>query len=120
VPNLDEFNTLIASLGGKSSAGKALKTSGKSDWAAPNSDATNSSGFSARGIGYINRDGNHVETFNSTHFWTNYSKYFSGTGTSGSTVWYALILQNNPSYAESENTDVGGDGSAKSVRCVKN
>jgi len=120
VPNLDEFNTLIASLGGKSSAGKALKTSGKSDWAAPNSDATNSSGFSARGIGYINRDGNHVETFNSTQFWTNYSKYFSGTGTSGSTVWYALILQNNPSYAESENTDVGGDGSAKSVRCVIN
>ncbi|MDY0103840.1 MAG: FISUMP domain-containing protein [Lentimicrobium sp.] len=51
VPTLNELTILINYLGGESLAGSSMKETGKTHWNSPNSDATNSSGFSALGAG---------------------------------------------------------------------
>ena len=47
VPTLEEWDALIAELGGEEVAGGAMKESGLDHWASPNTGATNSSGFTA-------------------------------------------------------------------------
>ena len=47
VPSMDEFETLSWSCGGDYVSGGALKEAGTTHWAAPNTGATNSSGFTA-------------------------------------------------------------------------
>jgi len=47
VPSKTEFTMLATCLGGEYIAGGPLKTTGTTDWMAPNTGATNSSGFSA-------------------------------------------------------------------------
>ncbi len=47
IPTKTEFTTLANCLGGEYIAGGKLKTTGTTDWMAPNTGATNSSGFSA-------------------------------------------------------------------------
>jgi uncharacterized protein (TIGR02145 family) len=47
VPTVDEFNILLATLGGDKIAGGKLKESGITHWASPNLGATNGSGFTA-------------------------------------------------------------------------
>jgi uncharacterized protein (TIGR02145 family) len=47
VPTMDEWDILINYLGGKTIAGGKLKEAGTLHWAAPNTGADNSSGFSA-------------------------------------------------------------------------
>jgi uncharacterized protein (TIGR02145 family) len=47
VPFLDEFNSLITSLGGMSVAGGKLKEAGTTHWESPNTGATNYTGFTA-------------------------------------------------------------------------
>ena len=51
VPTDADWDNLITSLGGYSIAGGAMKETGFSHWLSPNRDATNSSGFTARGSG---------------------------------------------------------------------
>lgn len=47
VPTDSDFTTLYAYLGGEAAAGGALKEAGLAHWVTPNTDATNSSGFTA-------------------------------------------------------------------------
>lgn len=47
IPSKTEFTSLANCLGGEYVAGGPLKTTGTTDWMAPNTGATNSSGFSA-------------------------------------------------------------------------
>ena len=47
IPSKTEFTMLAGCLGGEYIAGGPLKTTGTTDWMAPNTGATNSSGFSA-------------------------------------------------------------------------
>jgi uncharacterized protein (TIGR02145 family) len=47
IPTVEELNQLAENLGGLSVAGGKLKETGEEHWATPNTDATNSSGFSA-------------------------------------------------------------------------
>ena len=47
VPTQDEWETLIAYLGGGTLAGGKLKESGTNSWLMPNTDATNQTGFTA-------------------------------------------------------------------------
>jgi uncharacterized protein (TIGR02145 family) len=113
VPTDDEFKTLLAAVGGRNSADE-LKTTGTSDWAAPNSSATNSSGFSAKGKGYIDADGNNVEAFIFANFWTpnSYSEQ-------GNVSYKSFRITYNPSIAETTYQTLKR-GYGVSVRCVKN
>ena len=52
IPTATDFLTLINYLGGELVAGGALKEAGTDHWNAPNTGATNSSGFTGLGAGY--------------------------------------------------------------------
>lgn len=70
VPSNDEFTTIINALGGSLTAGGKMKETGTDYWNAPNSGATNSSGFSARGAGYINYLGVYKDFKAFAGYWT--------------------------------------------------
>jgi uncharacterized protein (TIGR02145 family) len=92
VPTQDEWQQLIGFLGGEFVAGGKLKEAGIAHWVSPNSEATNSSGFTALPAG--SRDNgngrfNHSGTY--TYFWSateshesawgyNLSFYYAGIG----------------------------------------
>ena len=81
VPTRDEWNTLIATLGGTSSAGNALKEVGTTYWN-DGTGATNSSGFSARGGGFRdNNTGNFLYEKTFGYFW-------DATAQGGNTAYY--------------------------------
>lgn len=53
IPSRNDWNELIVFLGGEDVAGGKLKESGTGRWQAPNTDASNESGFSARPAGSL-------------------------------------------------------------------
>ena len=57
VPSTEDYTTMIEYLGGESVAGGKMKETGTIRWNAPNSGATNESGFTAVGAGYRGIDG---------------------------------------------------------------
>jgi len=57
VPNDAEWTTLTDYLGGASVAGGKMKESFTAHWGTPNTNAVNSSGFTALPCGYGKRDG---------------------------------------------------------------
>ncbi len=113
VPAIEEFDNLVATIGGPNPA-NALKTNGTLDWAVPNRDATNSSGFSAKGKGYIDDYGNNTESFSHANFWSTTSKFVSEKGT----YYYSFRIENNPSAHLNASGLLKGYG--LSIRCVKN
>jgi uncharacterized protein (TIGR02145 family) len=70
VPNDNEWIVLTNFLGGSSIAGAKMKSAGTSTntWLLPNSDATNSSGFSGLPGGYYNGE-NQIDGLGSAGFW---------------------------------------------------
>lgn len=54
VPSREEWQTLVTFLGGDNAAGGKLKEAGNSSWTAPNTAATNESGFKAKAAGIRN------------------------------------------------------------------
>ncbi len=70
VPSDDEWATLITCLGGDEVAGSALKETGTAHWLSPNSDATNSSGFTALAGGFRNFYGDFILFGEYGSFWT--------------------------------------------------
>lgn len=81
IPTESDYQTLIDFLGGTSVAGSKLKETGTESWTRPNSDATNSSGFSARGGGAFN-GGQTVSIEDNGIFWSS-SYYLDGGGQFG-------------------------------------
>lgn len=93
VPTKDEYDALIAVLGGSSVAGGKLKETGYTYWDSPNSGATNEVGFSARGCGQ--RDYNTgIFQYKNSDFdaWTTTDWYGSGG------VWMYITHSNTTSY----------------------
>lgn len=69
LPTKEEWEELINSLGGVNSAGGKLKESGTAHWNAPNTGATNSSGFAALPGGFRGPDGLYYELGKHGDYW---------------------------------------------------
>ncbi|MCX6319402.1 MAG: fibrobacter succinogenes major paralogous domain-containing protein [Bacteroidetes bacterium] len=70
VPDAVEWTTLSTSLGGNAVAGGLLKESGNSHWMSPNSNATNSTGFTGLPSGFRDLHGPFSGITFSGIFWT--------------------------------------------------
>jgi uncharacterized protein (TIGR02145 family) len=77
VPSDIEWTTLTDFLGGESLAGGKLKETGTDHWAAPNTGATNVSGFSALPGGYRGAQGLYYFQGTWGNYWTSTSPYES-------------------------------------------
>jgi uncharacterized protein (TIGR02145 family) len=103
-----EWSTLRTYLGGNTLAGGPLKETGFCHWLAPNTGATNSSGFTAVGGGVRSSSGTFVNIKFSGKYWT------STVNDSTSAILYEIF---------SNITFVGTGASIKndalSVRCIK-
>jgi len=81
IPSFAEWNTLSGYLGGSTVAGGKMKEEGTSHWNQPNSNATNSSGFTALPAGEKDHDGfqllhEYAVIWSSTQATDTWSKYF--------------------------------------------
>lgn len=109
VPSHTEWTALVTYLGGGGtlSAGK-MKTPGTNRWTTPNSNATNSSGFSGLPGGYRNFNGQFGGVGNLGFWWTS----------SESPPFYAWYY-----YLTYDNSPIGWVNNSKlygcSVRCIK-
>jgi len=108
VPSKTEIDTLVTYLGGDADADDALKETGTDHWTAPNSNATNSSGFTARGAGWYPSDGpGFVDIKDYTWLW---STTESGTNA------YSMYLSYTDVYSV---VQVNGKEHYQSVRLIK-
>ncbi|MBN2777243.1 MAG: fibrobacter succinogenes major paralogous domain-containing protein [Bacteroidales bacterium] len=109
VPSQTEWQTLIDYLGGESLAGGELKETGFTFWANPNTGASNSVGFNARGTGRRNySNGDYDFDQEEAHYWTSTNV----TGQIAKTVTMSYI-------STEANSANGYMKQGSSVRCVK-
>ena len=108
VPSDAEWTTLETTLGGAAVAGGKMKTTGTTRWAAPNTAATNESGFAGLPGGYRSSDG----TFDNVGF---FGYWWSSTEFGTTNAWYRGL--------DYTNGDVGrfdvNKGLGFSVRCLR-
>lgn len=110
VPNNADWNTLKNYLGGVYTAGGHLKEAGTAHWLAPNTGATNSSGFTALPGGQRWETGTFVSVREYAHFW-------SASQFNDAAAYHVYIYYNEPFF----NTGVyTTKKSGKSIRLVKN
>ncbi len=111
VPSDTEWKTLTDYLGGVSAAGGKLKESGTLHWNAPNSDATNESGFTALPGGYRSyRDGIYFSLGDNASWWSSSPNTASAAWSRAITLYTTtdvLAVSNEKRYGVS-------------VRCLKN
>jgi uncharacterized protein (TIGR02145 family) len=109
VPSDGEWSVLSTFLGGDSIAGGKMKST--SEWYSPNVNATNSSGFNAKGFGHRDKSGLFVGYGIETQFWS--STRSDGTGDNFFGRWLNTL-----------NNELGGGGRdgrrGLYIRCVKN
>lgn len=70
IPSYTEWSTLIAYLGGSSTAGGKLKEAGTTHWQSPNAGATNETGFTALPTGYRDINGSFVFIYINGSLWS--------------------------------------------------
>lgn len=102
-PTQSEIQTLRSTLGGQTIGGGPLKYPGTTYWTIPNTDATNSSGFSGLGSGYRFEDGS-FNYFNQRGYWWT---------TTSTASWYSSF--NNANFDITTTSAKHG----LSVRCLK-
>ena len=105
IPNLEEWEQLVTELGGKSSAGLAMKSS--EDWR-PNGNGTNSSGFNGRPAGFRNADGIY-------YFLGEYAKWWTATEGDTKNAWSHFLCHGSKLAVKY----YMHKGYGLSVRCVK-
>jgi uncharacterized protein (TIGR02145 family) len=86
VPSDTEWTTLTDYLGGESVAGGAMKKSGITPWLTPNTDATNSSGFTALPGGFRSSAGGY-DSIGAAGFWWSSTEVIHVTGS----AWYRML-----------------------------
>lgn len=107
IPLKGDWELLASTLGGFSVAGGKMKMKGTEFWAAPNTDASNTSGFTAlpagiKGIG--------------TNYFTFIGSFFSATQLQPATASCYYIETGSGELKE----NLFGDEIGMSVRCIKN
>jgi uncharacterized protein (TIGR02145 family) len=108
LPSKAEFEQMVTFLGGIIGTGGKLKETGTTYWIAPNSGATNESGFSARGAGQRDLLGTYNYLKEQNYLWMS-------TENNANTS-YNLTLYSNQTGAM---THTNNKDAAFSVRCVK-
>jgi len=109
VPTDADWTTLTTELGGESVAGGKMKSVGTSFWNSPNTEATNSSGFSVLPGGYRYSDGSFDYVSNYAFFWSATEFDFVNV------AWYRGLYYND-GYVD-RNGDYKSVGA--SVRCLR-
>ena len=108
VPTDAEWSVLFDYLGGESIAGGKMKEIGTTNWASPNTDATNASLFTALPGGYRDYVGNYKHNGSTGAWW-------STTENSVSTSWYRIMDSSTGNANRSYPFKVDG----LSVRCLR-
>jgi uncharacterized protein (TIGR02145 family) len=108
VPTDEEWTTLTTFLGGVAVAGGKMKSMGTTYWNSPNTDADNSSGFSALPGGYRDDLGSFSGIRNYAFFW-------SATNSVGGSAFYRRLASHNGNVERSGRSKSVG----ASVRCLK-
>ena len=108
LPADDEWTTLVTFLGGESVAGGKMKEAGLAHWAAPNTAATNSSGFTLLPGG--------AGSLGSFFYITQYTFLWSATQALNGFAWYRDVYN---TYGGVDRYSYGNEGGF-SVRCIQN
>ena len=113
VPSLEEFEIMRDFVGGENAAG-AVKEVGFQHWLDPNTDATNSSGFTALPAGY--RYGTIFDaTYKGHYYWFERGAYWWTTdGRNSSTAWNMDVHYDDNSYR----TQFDRKEDGRSIRCI--
>ena len=108
IPSDAEWTTLTTYLGGESIAGGKMKATGTSLWNAPNTDATNSSGFTGLpgGFRYL---------YGSFNYVGNYGYWWSSSETGTAYTWIRVLYYNNGTAGRGDANRTFGC----SVRCLR-
>ncbi len=109
VPSDNEWTVLTDYLGGDSIAGSKLKEVGTTSWYSPNTDATNTSLFSALPGGARANYGYYNDVRHSGNWW-------SSTVSSTNDAWFLYMNSNDGNAGRS---DICGKKGGLSVRCLK-
>ena len=107
VPTDSEWTVLTDYLGGEITAESKLKEVGATSWNSPNTDATNTSLFSALPSGFRNLNGNYVCFGYYGSWWSSTENYTS--------VWTRDLA----SWSSNENRVLSSKGNGVSIRCLK-
>lgn len=106
IPTDADWTKLVSFLNGSDTAGGQMKEEGALHWKNPNTDASNSCGFTALPAGYRLLYGTTTDLFENTLFWS--------SSTNGSDVWYrGLYYSKADVYKYTVKKDYGF-----SVRCI--
>jgi len=109
IPSSEEWNTMLANLGGDFGAGGKMKEKGTTHWNSPNEKATNQSGFTALPAGTRWEEENFNDLGDTAEFWST-TEYNSEVGGS------LKVTKSNRNAMLSVSRKKGGS----SVRCIKN
>jgi uncharacterized protein (TIGR02145 family) len=113
VPSDNEWTVFIDFLGGVGDANAKMRETGITHWQSKDSDASNSSGFTALPGGCRFGDGEFSGLGNSVYYWTS-TVYFE----SGQSVDWMYLNNETGTYSGSGSGSNGSNGGL-SVRCVK-
>jgi uncharacterized protein (TIGR02145 family) len=108
VPSAEEVQTLITYLGGSNVAGGKMKETGTTHWKAPNTEATNSCGFTGLPGSFRNISGYFYPNSEQGDSWTSFSDIYNPV--------YLILFYN---MADADLFDVLGKACGLSVRCIK-
>lgn len=108
VPTETDWNTLLTYLGGETIAGGKMKSICASTWAAPNTGATNETGFTALPGGYRDATG-------PFDFAGLYAQFWAATSYDGGTAWMYMLSNNDALLGPVQDYKKAGN----SVRCIK-
>jgi uncharacterized protein (TIGR02145 family) len=110
VPTDSEWSILTTYLGGENLAGGKLKEAGLAHWDAPNTGATNETGFSAIPGGSREWNGPFLSLYSSGWWWT------SSSSSDGSFAWDRYMAANDAAVHRNFSYNMGN---GLSVRCIR-